>query len=497
MGHFLSSSFLHRRVSLSEIRFGMAGRVMFLALAWLLAVSLPALAGSAVATTTTLAVASSGSAVTTVASGTVVTLTATVVAGTTPVTTGQVKFCDATAPHCEDIHIVGTAQLTSAGTAVFKFRPGVGSHSYKAVFVGTNSYLTSASTAAALTVSPPAKYPSIAKLTATTSVSGSGVGYNADLSAWVFGNGSTVPTGTVSFIDTSNNNAVVGTATFSGGTNGAFLGLANSSNFSTPGIQPEINPGVIAVGDFNGDGIPDLAVANSAGSTVTIMLGNGDATFTAAAISMGTSCVPWAVAVGDFNGDGIQDLSVLCYNGDLDVLLGNGDGTFRIESGPTTNEGNAIAVGDFNGDGIQDLAISSAGSDSLQVFLGNGDGTFTAAANSALGGSVSPLSITVADFNGDGIQDLAVAGSLPGGPASVAVLLGKGDGSLRRLRLVLTVEYERVLTGANRGGRLQWGWQPGPGGGICELRVRRSRVSGQRGRNLPALRLPCRGHGAC
>ena len=87
-------------------------------------------AGSAqTASTTTLTVESGGSAVTTVASGSVVTLTATVQAGTRAVTTGQVSFCDATATYCTDIHWLGTAQLTSAGTAVLKFRPGIGSHS--------------------------------------------------------------------------------------------------------------------------------------------------------------------------------------------------------------------------------------------------------------------------------------------------------------------------------------------------------------------------------
>jgi hypothetical protein len=77
--------------------------------------------------------------VTTVASGSVVTLTATVLSGATAVTTGLVNFCDATAAYCTDIHILGMAQLTSAGTATLKFVPGIGSHSYKAVFVGTTS----------------------------------------------------------------------------------------------------------------------------------------------------------------------------------------------------------------------------------------------------------------------------------------------------------------------------------------------------------------------
>ena len=103
-------------------------------------------------TTTSLAVTSSGVVVTSVKAGSLVTLTASVEAGTTAVKQGQVNFCDAMAAYCTDIHILATAQLTSSGTATYKFRPGIGSHSYKAVFVGTNSYAGSISSASPLKV---------------------------------------------------------------------------------------------------------------------------------------------------------------------------------------------------------------------------------------------------------------------------------------------------------------------------------------------------------
>jgi hypothetical protein len=118
-------------------------------------------------TTTTLAITVAGTPVSTVARQTVIALTATVVSGSTPVTTGLVKFCDATATYCEDIHILGTAQLTSAGVATFKFVPGVGSRSYKAVFAGTNSYVTSNSTTSALTVT--GLYPTVTAITSSGS----------------------------------------------------------------------------------------------------------------------------------------------------------------------------------------------------------------------------------------------------------------------------------------------------------------------------------------
>ena len=91
-------------------------------------------------TTTTLTMVSNGTALSSgskLGSGKVLTLVAAVSAGGSAVTTGQVRLCDATAISCTDIHLFGTAQLTSAGTARFRFVPGIGNHSYKAVFAGT------------------------------------------------------------------------------------------------------------------------------------------------------------------------------------------------------------------------------------------------------------------------------------------------------------------------------------------------------------------------
>ena len=93
-----------------------------------------------VPTTTTLAISSVGGSIArggSVSSGSAVTLSATVMAGTAAVTVGQVNFSDASAPYCTDIHLLGTAQLTGGGLAVFRLMPGIGSHAYKAVFLGT------------------------------------------------------------------------------------------------------------------------------------------------------------------------------------------------------------------------------------------------------------------------------------------------------------------------------------------------------------------------
>ena len=366
------------------------------------------------ATTTTLAVTSADGAATTIESGNAITLTAAVSAGAAAVTTGQVKFCDAAAAFCTDIHILGAGQLTSAGTATLKLIPGIGSHSYKAIFVGTTSYSASTSGIAPLTVT--GLYP-----TTTTIAQVDSVG-SYSLSATVVGTGGSIsPTGTVSFVDTSNGNAALGTAELGAGAPG--LSFLNSS---TPATGP--NPASIAVGDFNKDGIPDLAVANSGSGTVTILLGKGDGTFTQAPNSpIAAGTYPWSLASGDFNGDGTPDLAVVNYGDNtVSILLGNGDGTFTtgslvaVGTSPTS-----AAVGDFNGDGIADLAIVNSTDSTVTILLGNGNGTFTQAP-----GSPAPVayaySLAVGDFNGDGIQDLAVLSS---GWGYIAILLGNGDGS--------------------------------------------------------------------
>jgi hypothetical protein len=369
-------------------------------------------ASAPTATATTLAVTSSGSPVSTVAYGSMVTLTATVSAGSTAVKAGLVKFCDATATYCEDIHILGTAQLTSAGTAVLNLVPSTGSHSYQAVFTGTTGVAASTSAASALNV--PGSVASI------TTLAQSGAAGNYTLTATVSGPGTAAPTGTVSFLDTNSSNAVLGTGAL--GQEQATLSWLNPQSPGT-GFYPYS----VVVGDFNGDGIPDLAVANQDSNTVTILLGKGDGTFTATAVNPSTGYYPTSIAVADLNGDGKLDLAVANSNsGSVTILLGNGDGTFTASpSSPGTGGSpNSIAVGDFNGDGIPDLAVANFYGNSVTILLGDGDGTFTQAASPAVIGT--PNFVAVGDFNGDGIQDLAVVNSSNN---TVAVLLGNGDGT--------------------------------------------------------------------
>jgi hypothetical protein len=121
------------------------------------------------------------------------------------------------------------------------------------------------------------------------------------------------------------------------------------------------------------------------------------------------------VAVEDFNGDGKTDLAVADEaGGSVSVLWGKGDGTFEAAlSSAAGSSPTSVAVGDFNGDGIPDLAVANLNSGNVSVLLCNGDGTFQPAVNYALTGSPYyspyPFSVVVGDFNRDGVLDLAVA----------------------------------------------------------------------------------------
>jgi hypothetical protein len=217
----------------------------------------------------------------------------------------------------------------------------------------------------------------------------------------------------------------------------------------------------VAIGDLNGDGKPDLVVANCGLSTrcppdggvgsIGVLLANGDGTFRTAVTYLSGGIDPASVAIADVNNDGKPDL-VVGHLGNLgvstlSVLLGNGDGTFQ--SAVSYNPGGigleAIAVADVNHDGKLDLVVAEevvingltgAGA---AVLLGNGDGTFQAA-KGYFSGACGPLAVAVADVNGDGKPDILIAlaslGQNPtgcsGDHGAVAVLLGNGDGTFQQ-----------------------------------------------------------------
>jgi len=201
-----------------------------------------------------------------------------------------------------------------------------------------------------------------------------------------------------------------------------------------------IAPASVVVADLNGDGKPDLIVANS--DAIGVLLGNGDSTFKPAVsytLGAGTSGLQSAV-VADVNGDGKPDVLVAIRSanfgeGGAGVLLGNGDGTFQAPAVYDSGGQSAwsIAVGDVNGDKKPDLMLANADSNSVGVLLGNGDGTFQPPENYDSGG-YSPRSVAAADINGDGKSDVLVAdlcrsAAQCDGEGVVGVLLSIGNGT--------------------------------------------------------------------
>ncbi|WP_354699774.1 hypothetical protein DSM112329_00029 [Paraconexibacter sp. AEG42_29] len=229
------------------------------------------------------------------------------------------------------------------------------------------------------------------------------------------------------------------------------------------------SPFSVAVGDLDGDGIPDLVTANANSNDVSVLLGDeagstgkGDGTFTASPESPATGSLPYSVAVGDLNGDTIPDLvTANLSSNDVSVLLGDeagstgrGDGTFTasLESPATGSLPYSVAVGDLNGDTIPDLVTANLSSNDVSVLLGNeagstgrGDGTFTASLESPATGT-DPFSVAVGDLNGDTIPDLVTANL---GSSSVSVLLGDEAGSTGKGDGTFTASPESPATGAN------------------------------------------------
>ncbi len=216
-----------------------------------------------------------------------------------------------------------------------------------------------------------------------------------------------------------------------GGSGGSFGG---PTNYATGAFADSV-----AVGDFNGDADPDLAVANGSAGTVSVLLGGSGGSFTAAA-SVPAGGFPASVAVGDFNQDGDPDLAVADkLSGVIVVLRGDGSGSFTaattIASGshlPASDRGpTSVAVGNFNDDQDPDLAVANQYSGEISVLLGAAGIDFTGPAIVASGTDpVDPVSdavsVAVGDFNQDSDPDLAVAEYSPG---QVRVLLGGAGGS--------------------------------------------------------------------
>jgi Flp pilus assembly secretin CpaC len=218
------------------------------------------------------------------------------------------------------------------------------------------------------------------------------------------------------------------------------------------------NPVSVVIADFNKDGHPDLAVANQADGTISILEGNGDGTFTLPAaactptprifpsciqlpsVTSGTTTIapsPSAIVVGDFNDDGNPDLAVTDMANDrVLILLGNGDGTFQTPVAyPTGSNPVALLAQDFDADGVPDLAVVNQGdgvtASTISILLGNRtngvqNGTFAAKTDYPVG--VSPSAIATGTFATNGFASLAVTNKKDN---TVSILLGNGSSGVQ------------------------------------------------------------------
>ena len=233
----------------------------------------------------------------------------------------------------------------------------------------------------------------------------------------------------------------------SGGSVSVLLGNGNGKLQAAQTYSSGANTALsVAIADFDKDGNLDLVVANQCqdsscqNGAVSVLLGNGDGTFRTAQVYASAGYQTDSVAVGDFNGDGNPDLALAsqcqdntCQHGGVSVLLGNGDGTFQAAQSYNSAgaQADAVAITDLDGDGIADLVVSNlcANSDCstgvVSSLLGTGRGTFRSASAFDSGGQHA-YSLVAGDFNGDGNNDVVVTNG-----DGTAVLLGDGDGTFQ------------------------------------------------------------------
>lgn len=203
-------------------------------------------------------------------------------------------------------------------------------------------------------------------------------------------------------------------------------------------------PNDIAIADMNGDGNPDLVIADHQSPYVSILLGDGRGGFRAAPgspVDVHSNPHPHGVAVADFNQDGHPDVATDSWGSNqIELLLGDGKGGLRTPGryfGTGRRPYQRLRTADFNKDGLPDIVTTDLDDDTVTILLGDGKGGFHPAAGSPFRAGAKPWGVAIDDVNGDGNPDLAIIPyerDLPDPSQNVVtVLLGNGKGGFAPL----------------------------------------------------------------
>ncbi len=278
---------------------------------------------------------------------------------------------------------------------------------------------------------------------------------NYTLAGTVAGAGSLTkgPTGTISFLDASVGDNVLGTENLVVST--LSTTFVQNKPFAIGGPGATTKSLAIASAYLDGDNNLDVVTGDSVevasssnpspkdSSTITVLLGKGDGTFKPQVNYSGCT-VGSAVQIilADFNRDGSTDIALGCSDrknqnlnggsggtsGGLVIILGNGDGTFKAPVYYSTGDVASIAMGDFNNDGLLDIVLTDNKQQNVIFFAGNGDGTF-ALEPTTISTTTSAHGVVVADFNKDGVDDVAYA-IASGSLIDLYVAISNGDGNV-------------------------------------------------------------------
>ena len=216
---------------------------------------------------------------------------------------------------------------------------------------------------------------------------------------------------------------------FTSGNVSVLIGNGNGTFDAAVNHSVNGNPRIIRLSDFNGDGKLDAAVANSGSHNVSVLIGKGDGSFSASAsYAVASSGSPVGLAVADLNGDGRPDIATANSTpGNVSVLINNGNGTFstHVEYSVGGSGNLNVMLADLNGDGKNDIVTSNFSSANISVLLNNGNGTFGSGTTYSAG--TNPYPVSIADVNSDGSLDVAVANY---GSDNISIFINNGDGTL-------------------------------------------------------------------